>query len=89
MIDLEKGEKKLDQVDGILTKLTKILKKHWLILLIIGLCVGLYFLFTAESVPAEEFPEEYPEEYYEEDPEYDDYEEPYEGDTYYEQQRKG
>lgn len=45
-MDIEGGEKKLNQVDSFLTTLTKVLKKHWLILLLIGFCAFIYWAFN-------------------------------------------
>lgn len=48
-MDLENAEKKLNQVDRLLTTLTRILKKHWLILLLIVVGIGVYYFITAED----------------------------------------
>lgn len=47
MIDIKEAENKLNQVDSLLTTLTKILKKHWLIL--IGLCISAFIYFAVTS----------------------------------------
>jgi protein-S-isoprenylcysteine O-methyltransferase Ste14 len=57
---IEKIDKDLDVVDSILTKLGKMLKKHWWII-ILGLIT--WFLYWALTT---EFEEEYYEDYYEE-----------------------
>ena len=51
MIDLEKGQNQLDKADGFLTKLKEVLKKHWGILMILGLGGFMYWAFT---LPPEE-----------------------------------
>jgi hypothetical protein len=71
MVDLEEGEEKLKKADSFLTTLTNLLKKHWLILLLLLLGYGVYSLFTMEDDSAEEIYYEEPsyqeqEEYYEE-----------------------
>lgn len=52
MIDLDKGKEKLDKVDGFLTTLKTTLKKHWgfLILLLIGYFVYLFFVLVGEEI---------------------------------------
>ena len=42
-MDIKGTEDKLNQVDSLLTTLTKILKKHWLILILIGVATSVYF----------------------------------------------
>jgi hypothetical protein len=71
MVDLEKGEEKLKKADSFLTTLTNLLKKHWLILLLLLLGYGVYSLFTMEDDSTEEMYYEEPsyqeqEDYYEE-----------------------
>lgn len=46
---IKDAENQLDQADSFLTKLEKLLKKHWLILLIMLLGYGVYWIFTIES----------------------------------------
>jgi hypothetical protein len=69
MIDLDKGSEQLDKADGFLTKLSKLLKKHWIILLLLALGAGVYYVVT-DDTPIDEPTDEYYEEdagYYEED----------------------
>jgi type IV secretory pathway VirB10-like protein len=47
MIDLEKGTETLDKADNFLTKLKVLLKKHWVLLLMLGLGYLIY-LFSVE-----------------------------------------
>lgn len=48
-MDIKESEQKLHQVDSFLTTLTKILKKHWFILLIILLGYGVYAIVTSDE----------------------------------------
>jgi len=60
-------EKKLDVADGVLTKLKKLLIKHWGILMIILLSYGIYW-FWGEVVKEMDKPDQAQDEYYDEDP---------------------
>ena len=53
IMDIEGTEKKLDGVDSILTKITKILKKHWLILILCLLTYFVYWALTTDIEPDE------------------------------------
>jgi cell division protein FtsI/penicillin-binding protein 2 len=46
-MDIKGSEEKLKDVDSFLTTLTKILKKHWIILSLITLCTLGYFFVSA------------------------------------------
>lgn len=46
MIDIEGTDKKVKQVDSLLTSITALLKKHWLILIVIAIGVLCYWLTT-------------------------------------------
>jgi uncharacterized protein YejL (UPF0352 family) len=54
-MDIKGTEEKLNQVDSLLTTLTKILKKHWLILSLILLGTFVYFSLTDDSEYVEEY----------------------------------
>ena len=58
MLDLEKGQNQLDKADGFLTKLKEVLKKHWGILMILGVGAGLYFIITDDTPIEEEYTEQ-------------------------------
>ena len=47
-MEIKDATDKLDQADGFLTKLKTILKKHWGILLLILLGLGIYWIFTTD-----------------------------------------
>lgn len=52
-MDIKGSEEKLNQVDSFLTTLTKVLKKHWLILTL--LLIGFFFYWALNSdVPVTE-----------------------------------
>lgn len=72
MLDLDKGSEQLDKADGFLTKLKVILKKHWGILLIIGLAATGYFIINDDTPVEDEIG--YQEEYYDEEAEGEYYE---------------
>lgn len=59
MIDIPETEKKVNQIDSLLTSITKVLKKHWIIISLILVGTFFYFVITAPD-----------EEVYEEDTEY-------------------
>jgi hypothetical protein len=61
-MDIEGGEKKLHQVDSFLTTLTKLLKKHWLILTIGLLGFGVYEIVNMPD-PEVVYDESYAEAY--------------------------
>ena len=54
MIDIDKGSEQLDKADGFLTKLKTLLKKHWGILMIIGLGAGGYYLISGDEMPVDD-----------------------------------
>ena len=56
-------EKKLDVADSVLDKLTKLLRKHWGILMILLLGYGVYW-FWGEVVKEMDKEDEYPQEQY-------------------------
>ena len=64
MVDLDKGSEQLDKADGFLTKLKVILKKHWGILMLIGLGALGYFIITDDTPVEDEVG--YQDEYYDE-----------------------
>lgn len=68
-MDLDKGTNQLDKVDGFLTKLGIVLKKHWGKLLLIG--IGAAFYWFGKEVLKEydkaEIDPYYDEEYYDEE----------------------
>lgn len=45
-MDIQDGEKKINQLDSFLTALEKLLKKHWLILLLIGMGAFIYWAWN-------------------------------------------
>lgn len=59
-MDIKGAEDKLNQVDSLLTTLTKVLKKHWILLLLILAGVAVYYCWTSideeaiEPDPAEQ-----------------------------------
>lgn len=55
-MDIKGTEDKINQVDSLLTTITKVLKKHWLILILLLFGFGVYNIWNSED-----------EEYYEED----------------------
>jgi len=59
---IEKIDKSLDVVDSILTKITKIIKKHWLIIMFLLFSGFIYWALTTEY-----YEDEYYDEYYEDD----------------------
>ena len=71
MIDLDKTSEQLDKADGFLTKLTALLKKHWIILLVLGIGGGVYYVVTDDTPIEDEYQDEYYDETAGED--YDDY----------------
>jgi hypothetical protein len=73
MLDIEKGEKKLKQADSFLTTLTKLLKKHWLILLIllVGFLVYEATYFSSDDELIEEVEDYIEEPYYENELDYE------------------
>ncbi len=52
-VDIEGTEKKVKQVDSLLTSLTNLLKKHWLILMFLTVLTGLYFIWSLPDEPVE------------------------------------
>lgn len=46
---IEEIDKSLDVVDSIFTKTSRILKKHWLLLLFILVCLFIYWAVTSED----------------------------------------
>lgn len=68
MIDIEDTEKKVKQVDSLLTTITNVLKKHWLVLIFLSILGIGYWAFNLPDTPVEEpVQEEYVEEEYVED----------------------
>jgi type II secretory pathway component PulF len=59
-MNIKSAEQKLHQVDSFLTTLTKLLKKHWLILLLILFCASVYFVWNYEELDETEQIEEIP-----------------------------
>lgn len=51
MLNIEDADKKVQQVDSLLTSITKLLKKHWLILIFIAIIA---FGYWAWNLPEEE-----------------------------------
>lgn len=47
-MEIKDATNKLDQADGFLTKLKTVLKKHWGILLLIGIILGIYLILTGD-----------------------------------------
>lgn len=60
MIDIEGTDKKVKQVDNLLTSITTLLKKHWLVLILISIGAIGYWAFNLPDVPAEEVSTEIP-----------------------------
>ena len=73
-MDIKGAEDKLDDADSFLTKLEKLLKKHWLILLLILVGYFIYWSLTSD---------------FEEEPIINPREEQYIVDEYYEYQENG
>lgn len=46
MIDIEETDKKVKQVDNLLTTITSVLKKHWLVLIFLSVIGIGYWVFT-------------------------------------------
>ena len=46
---------KVNQLDGLLTAITKILKKHWKILILISIAALLYWAFISEDEYYEDY----------------------------------
>lgn len=44
-MDIEGADKKVKQVDSLLTSITKLLKTHWIILIVLALGVFIYFSY--------------------------------------------
>jgi len=51
MIDLDKATEKLDKADNFLTRLSKLLKKHWLLLILISIVSFCYWAVTEDEDP--------------------------------------
>jgi len=51
MIDIEGADKKVKQMDGLLSSIERLLKKHWLILLVVLLGFCGYWVWTTPDVP--------------------------------------
>lgn len=63
---IEETDKKLDTVDSILTKIGKILKKHWWIILILLISYFFYWALTSKDLKEyEEVAPVYDSSYYE------------------------
>lgn len=54
MMDITNSEKQLNQVDRFLTTLTKVLKKHWIVLILIALGALGYWLVNLPDPAAGE-----------------------------------
>ncbi len=68
MLNIEDADKKVQQVDSLLTSITKLLKKHWLILIFISILAFGYWVW---NLPEEEYiDDEYLEEEVYDDPIY-------------------
>lgn len=50
-MDIQGTENKLKQVDSLLTTFTNLLKRHWFVLILIGICA---FCYWAMNLPDEE-----------------------------------
>lgn len=48
-MDIKNTEDKINQVDSLLTTITKVLKKHWLILLLSLMGYGMYAIMTSDD----------------------------------------
>lgn len=53
-MNLKDTEEKLKEVDSLLTTLTKLLKKHWIVLLLILLAWTGYFIWNYDDTEDEE-----------------------------------
>ena len=55
MLNIEDADKKVQQVDSLLTSITKLLKKHWLILILISIIAFGYWAWNLpETEPVDE-----------------------------------
>ncbi len=54
MINIEDTDKKVKQVDGLLTSITNLIKKHWLLLLFILIIAFGYWAWNLPPEPVEE-----------------------------------
>ena len=63
---IDKIDKNLDIVDSILTKITKILKKHWLVIVFLLVSLFVYWSLTTEFYDDDYY-------YYDDDEYYEEY----------------
>ena len=55
---IEETEKKVKAIDSLLTTVKSVLKKHWGILIIIGICALGYWIWNLPEDTAVKFPQE-------------------------------
>lgn len=57
MIDIEGTNKKVKQLDSLLTSIATLLKKHWILVIVLSIGALTYLITTlADQVPAEQIP---------------------------------
>jgi Tfp pilus assembly protein PilO len=91
-MEIKNAETKLEQADSFLTKLKDILKKHWGILMILGIAYFFYWAFTTdfEELPEENAPaQQIKQGYYSKGQQMQNVESPYITDQYYELDKSG